>query len=185
MIPYDDLTYFFRNYMEQLSLSVDEIAELTQEAAQTAAAAVINEHKLIVCGIGPDAPSASLLVELLQQGLYRERPAIPAIELTSRHLVSLDPGVGWLSQQLTALGQPGDLVLLFATSLNQLDLDLLTAALGKRDLESVWVGAQGPGSSLAFSGVDRSTALSLSHNTVICLARLIDITLFGPLEDTH
>ena len=93
--------------------------------------------------------------------------------------------MGWLSQQLTALGQPGDLVLLFATSLNQLDLDLLTAALGKRGLDSVWVGAQGPGSSLAFSGVDRATALSLSYNTVICLARLIDITLFGPLEDTH
>ena len=185
MIPYDDLANFFRNYMEQLSLSVDDIADVTEAAAQLAAETIINEKKLIVCGIGPDAPNASLLAELLQQGLYRERPAIPAIELTSRHIVSLDPGVGWLSQQLTALGQPGDLTLLFATSLNQVDLEFLATALTKRNLESVWIGAQGPGASLAFSGIDRATALALSQNCAICLARLIDITLFGPLEDTH
>lgn len=183
MIPYDDLANFFRNYMEQLSLSVDEIADVTEAAAHLAAETIVNENKLIVCGVGTDAPNASLLAELLQQGLYRERPAIPVVELTSRHIVSLDPGVGWLSQQITALGQPGDLTFLFATSLNQVDLDFLASALQKRGLDSIWIGAQGPGASLSFPGTDRATALALSQNCAICLARLVDMTLFGPLED--
>ena len=170
MTPYDDIATFFHGYIEQLSLSVDDIADVTGNAASLATQTVINEKKLIVCGVGPDAAAAGLLAELLQQGLYRERPSIPAIELTSRHITSLDPGVGWLTQQLTALGQPGDLVILFA--------------IVKRALTSVWVGAQGSGPSLAFPGADRATALALSQCCSICLAKLIDISLFGTLEDT-
>ena len=183
MIPYDDISTFFHGYIEQLSLSVDDIADVTGSAASLATQTIINEKKLIVCGVGPDAAGAGLLTELLQQGLYRERPAIPAIELTSRHITSLDPGVGWLTQQLTALGQPGYLVILYATSLTQVDLEFLSSAIAKRNLTSIWVGAQGIGPSLAFPGADRATALALSQCCSICLARLIDISLFGTLED--
>ena len=183
MIPYDDISTFFHGYIEQLSLSVDDIADVTGSAASLATQTIINEKKLIVCGVGPDAAGAGLLTELLQQGLYRERPAIPAIELTSRHITSLDPGVGWLTQQLTALGQPGDLAILYATSLTQVDLEFLSSAIAKRNLTSIWVGAQGTGPSLAFPGADRATALALSQCCSICLAKLIDISLFGTLED--
>ena len=72
MIPYDDISTFFRGYIEQLSLSVDDIADVTGAAASLATQTIINEKKLMVCGVGPDAASAGLLTELLQQGLYRE-----------------------------------------------------------------------------------------------------------------
>ncbi|MDB4581772.1 hypothetical protein N9164_01335, partial [Draconibacterium sp.] len=72
---------------------------------------------------------------------------------------------------------------LFATSLNQVDLEFLSSSIAKRNLSSIWVGAQGTGPSLAFPGADRATALALSQCCSICLAKLIDISLFGTLED--
>ena len=52
MTPYDDIATFFHGYIEQLSLSVDDIADVTGNAASLATQTVINEKKLIVCEIG-------------------------------------------------------------------------------------------------------------------------------------
>ena len=180
---YDDISAFFQGFMEQLSLSVDAIADVTEEAAVLAGQTVVAEQKLFVCGVGPDAPAAGLLCELLQQGIYRERPAIPAVELTARHMTHLDPGIGWVSQQLTALGQAGDMAVFFVSSANQVDMEFLAAAVAKRSMHALWIGTQGAGPSLPFAGADRASALALSQCTALCLARLIDSTLFGPLEE--
>ena len=81
---YEEIAGFFQRFMEHLSLSVDVIAEVIGDGASLATETVVSENKLFVCGVGPDAAAAGLLCELLQQGMFRERPAIPVVELTTR-----------------------------------------------------------------------------------------------------
>ncbi len=180
---YDTVAHIFQQHIEHLSLSVDAIADITSNAASTASQTIISDRKLLVCGIGVDCAGATLLTELLRKGLLRERPTLPVVELTARNAEPLDGAVNWLGQQLTALGQPGDLAIVFASTMNPVDLEFLAAALTKRDMESVWIGSQGPGASLVFPGADIGTTLALCQASAICLAHLIDITTFGPLEE--
>ena len=180
---YEEIAGLFQRFMEHLSLSVDVIAEVIGDGASLATETVVSENKLFVCGVGPDAAAAGLLCELLQQGMFRERPAIPVVELTTRQMTSLDPGISWLTQQLTALGQAGDMAIIFASSASRVDLELIGAVTAKRSMRSLWIGAQGSGPSLPFAGADRASALALCQCTSLCLARLVDSTLFGPLEE--
>lgn len=183
MVHYDFVAQFFHQQIEQASLSVDAIADIAGNAAALASEALLSERKLFSCAVGADCAAATLLSELLRKGLVRERPALPVIELCARHSEPNDAGVTWLTQQLNALGQPGDVAVIFAGGLHPVDVERLANALGKRQVRTLWVGAQGPGPSLVFPGAPQSTVLSLSCASAACLAELIDITTFGPWED--
>lgn len=184
MPHYETVAAFFQQHMEHLSLSVDAIADVTGNAAMAATEAIFAERKLFSCGVGVDVASAVAFSEFMRRGLKRERPALPVVELCTRHSEPLEGGVRWLGEQITALGQPGDMAILFSGTLQAADLDFLANALNKRQMNSVWIGAQGPGPSLVFPGADVSTVLTLSHASALCLAELIDVSTFGPLEDT-
>lgn len=183
MLHYDTVAHFFQQHIEQVSLSVDAIADIAGTAAVAATEAIFAEQKLLICGIGADVAGATLLSELLRKGLLRERPALPVVELCARHAEPESGGISWLAQQITALGQAGDMAFVFAATLDREQLDFLASALNKREVNAVWIGSQGPGTSLAFPGATNAAALALSHASAICLAELIDVTAFGPLED--
>lgn len=183
MPHYELIAQQFQSQIEHLSLSVDAIADILSTAADQSAEAIFSEQKLFSCGAGLDSASAMILSDLLRCGLSRERPTLPVIELTSRHNQPLGSAATWLSQQLTALGQPNDLAVIFASTLADGDLEIISAALIKRQVSSIWIGGQGCGPSLLFPGADPATTLSLSHSAAISLAGLVDVTAFGPLED--
>jgi len=180
---YDNTARLFQALIEQLSLSVDAIADIVGPAADGLVACMLNEQKVFSCGIGLDACTASLLSELLRTPTLRERPALPVFELSQVSAQPLTGAIQRLCDQLSALGQPGDSAVIFGASLNAPSIEAITAVLNKRQITAVWIGAQGPGSSLTFPGTTGTTALSLCQASAICLAELIDITMFGPLED--
>lgn len=182
---YDITARHFQRHIEQLSLSVDAIADIAGTAADSACETIIAERKLISCGIDTDAPGAMLFSELMQNGLGRERPALPVIELCARGAGGGSQAAQWLSKQLTALGQTDDLALLFVSQRTPRDLEILSAALIKRGVKAIWLGAQGTGPSIVFPDADLATSLALSHASAICLAELIDTTLFGPMEESQ
>ena len=184
MQHYDTVAQFFHQHIEHLSLSVDAIADVASNTATRAAQTIFSEGKVMVCGAGADAAAAILLTDLLRSGVERERPVLPVVELCARHTQPLDGGVQWMSQQIAALGQPGDFAIVFASTLGTHQLDLLANAFLKRQVDAVWIGLQGPGLSLTFPGADASTALTLSTASAVCLATLIDINTFGPMEDS-
>ena len=80
---YDTTAHHFQLLIEQLSLSVDAIADIAGVAADQIVQTFVNEQKLLCCGIGIDCPSAGLMAALLHKGMSRERPSLPAIELTT------------------------------------------------------------------------------------------------------
>lgn len=183
MDHYELVARFFHQHIEHASLSVDAIADVASNAAMQATEVLFDERKLFTCAAGVDSAAAILLTDLLRTGVLRERPALPVVELCARQAEPLDGAIGWLCQQLTALGQPGDMAVVFAAHLEPAAIDAIAATLDKRDVNALWIGTQGPGMSLVFPGADAPTRLSLCCASASCLAELIDLTAFGPMED--
>lgn len=180
---YDNTARIFHSLIEQMSVSVDAIADIMGAAADGVVDGIFREQKVFCCGIGLDACTAMLLSELLRSGALRERPALPVVELTLLSAQPLTGAVQRLCDQLGALGQPGDWAVLFGTCLDDKRIAAIEAVLNKRQIAAVWIGAQGTGPSLTFPGTTATSALSLCQASAVCLAELIDITMFGPLED--
>ena len=116
-------------------------------------------------------------------GCRADRPALPTIELISRFATPREGSVNWLSQQLTVLGQPQDMAIIFASELDPADVDLIFNAINKRSMNIFWIGAAGPHGHLCFDRCDPKVSLSLYHSAAICLADLIEVAMFGPMEE--
>ncbi len=156
----------------------------TSVAAEAAAATIFSERKLIICGLGLDAASATLLSELLRNGLAHERPALPTIELMSRFSTPKEGSVNWLAQQLAVLGQPEDMAIIFACDLDATDAEVIANAAHRRSIKTCWLGAEGPDICLSFDSDDPKVSLSMGHSAAICLADLIELAMFGPMEES-
>ena len=176
---YERVAATFQSHIEHTSLSVDAIADVAGAAAEQAVTALLGEKKLLVVAAALDAGAGITLVELLRNGLYRERPALPAVELIARTAEPSAAGVKWIAGQLEALGQPGDLALVFAANLDDAAIEPLATATALRGIEAVWFGQQGPGLSLVYPEADTGSRLVLNQATALCLAELIDIITFG------
>ncbi len=180
---YDNVARHFQHHIEHLSLSVDAIADILSSGAELINSALLADKKVFSCGVGLDASTAVLFSELMTRGLGRERPALPTVELASRFGALPESAQLWISGQMQAQGQPGDVALVFAGSLEHHHLLALAATINKRHMQPIWMGAQGPGVSLTFPSISLAGNLALCHASVICLAELIDIMTFGPMED--
>ncbi len=182
---YEATAHHFQQLIEQLSLSVDAIADIAGIAAEQVAEALVGEKKLFCCGVGIDASTATLMSTLLTCGVNRERPTLPAIELSTTTNQPDDGAIHWLTNRLGALGQPGDIAIIFASQLSTHSLEKLESTVNNRQCVAIWIGAQGRGPSLVFPGADPLITLSLCHASAACLAELIDIAMFGPLEISY
>ena len=83
---------------------VDEIAGPLASAAELAGAAILQDQKLLSIGLGPDCASATVFASLLHQGVLRERPALPVVEIAAHQIESVNVGVSWAGQRIQALG---------------------------------------------------------------------------------
>ncbi len=182
MDHYNDVASFYAEYMEQLSLSVDSIADSAGRIAEIATATLFDDKRLFCIGVDIDAAAAISLIEQLRSGIYRERPVLPVIELTSRTAETRESGIQWCLQQLRALGHPGDAAIIFYSDSHSNDIDAFSATLAQRGVQAAWVGCPGPGLSLSFPGANLATRLALSQASAMSIAYLIDTLAFGPVD---
>lgn len=92
------------------------------DAAQVAVACLTSGGKLLAGGVGGGQVLARLMCSVLMSRMERERPALAAVALDGHPSLALYPveGLGGpehdqvLAQQVMALGQPGDLLVLFS-----------------------------------------------------------------------
>ena len=162
---------------------VDDIAEALGDAALISSKAILNERKLLSVGLGADCASATAFAGLLHHGILRERPGLPVVELSEHHIESVEAGVSWVSQQIQALGQPGDVAIVFGANLSEQDSQRIGHAAGQRQVKVIWLGRRGPGISIDAAEEQLETRVTLNATLAVCLARLIDISTFGPMED--
>ena len=176
-----------RSLMEELIPSVTT-------AAVVLANALLNEHKILVCGNGGSAADAQHFSAEMLNRFERERPGLPAVALTtdSSTLTSIGNDYRFediFAKQVRALGQPGDVLLAISTSGNSANINLAVDAAHERAMACVALNGRNGGkltSMLADGDVDicvagPSTArIQEVHGIIIhCLCDLIDYQLLG------
>ena len=111
----------FKASIETKQQSLNALAESIELASAMLNQALIGGHKILACGNGGSASDAQHFASELLNRYERDRPGLPAINLTadSSTLTSIANDYDYrqiYSKQITALGQPGDLLLAISTS---------------------------------------------------------------------
>lgn len=101
--------------------SADALPPVIAKAAEMMVNALLNDHKLLVCGNGGSAADAQHFSAELLNRFEAERPALPAIALTtdSSTLTAVANDYDYsqvFAKQIKALGQKGDVLLVISTS---------------------------------------------------------------------
>ena len=134
--------------------TVAAIAELTAAAMQSG-------HKLLVAGNGGSAADAQHLVAEFVVRLSANRPALPAIALTTDSSILTAAGNDFgfervISRQIEALGQPGDVFLGISTSGNSPNILAAFETAKTRGLHTI-----------GFTGNDGGQMPALCDHTII------------------
>lgn len=121
---------------------IGHLAEPLQEAADVIGEALLSGHKLLCCGNGGSAAdSAHLSCEIA--GRYQlDRPGFAAIDLTACNalataLINDFPAEQVFARQVQALGQAGDVLVVFSTSGNSANVRLALQVAAARQMTRV------------------------------------------------
>jgi len=141
--------------------SLEDLEPALLNAAALCVEALRSGHKLLLCGNGGSTAEAQHLAGELM-GNYREhRPPLAAVSLTadSPVLTCIANDYGFeeiFARQVRALGQPGDVLVVFSTSGNS--PNIVAALQAAREVAV---------KSIAFLGRDGGKAAALTHCPVI------------------
>ena len=112
------------NFLESIRIkteAVDILAEPVAKAAAAVASALLNDHKIMVCGNGGSAADAQHFSAEMLNRFEMERPGLPAIALTtdSSTITAISNDYQYVeiySKQIRALGNTGDVLIGISTS---------------------------------------------------------------------
>jgi D-sedoheptulose 7-phosphate isomerase len=172
----------------------EELAPLTESAADQLVQALLNEKKILVCGNGPSAALAQIFASNLIDRFEKERPGLPAIWLGS-NMASYTAIVADAQHQdvyakpLRALGQEGDVLVLISSSGNAVNLVQAMGAAHDRGLTVIALTGRdggelakrlGPADLELCARVNSRSRIHEIHLLLLyCLCDLIDHKLFG------
>nr|WP_315197731.1 SIS domain-containing protein [uncultured Aquabacterium sp.] len=113
--------------------SSERLAQQLNFAAQAIMHTITTGGRVLCAGEGEAAWLAQQAANLLVRGTGRERPPLAALALSP----PMHPTQPSLTQQVRALGHPGDLWLAFSLERNEADLRAATEAAREQDLTLV------------------------------------------------
>jgi D-sedoheptulose 7-phosphate isomerase len=131
-------------------LAAETLAQPIASAIELLASSLSEGHRLLICGNGGSAADAQHLAAELIGRFERERPALPAIALTtdSSILTALSNDYRFdevFSRQVRGLGGPGDLLLAISTSGNSVNILRAIEAAHEREMGVIALTGQGGG----------------------------------------
>lgn len=117
----DPLQARFAAHVDAVYRSLDALYPQLHDAVRVVCEALLAERRLIACGTGHSAPLAQLFGASLLNRAHMERPGLPVL------LLGNDAAIGGaiaesygtsevLARQIQAIAQPGDTVLLIAST---------------------------------------------------------------------
>lgn len=190
----DRIINHFSDSIQTKQDAMSNLCELIEFASQKIVEALVDDKKVLCCGNGGSAGDAQHFSSEMLNRFERERPALPAIALTtdSSTITSIANDYHFdevFAKQIRALGQPGDILLIYTSSGNS--GNLLRAAKVAQDKEMTVIaltGKDGGGlaqnlkeSDIEIRVPSMSTARVQEVHLLIthCLCDLIDHQLFG------
>lgn len=190
MDDYPLISAHFTQAVEAVMACVDDLAAPLSQAGLRVSEALLEEHKLLVCGDGLDAPLARLLTGNLLGQSADERPALPAMLLGCGFGVAAGNGDdSELARRIGALGQPGDLLCCIVSDTDRDHLTPAFQAAQRREMGIILLSGPGLEGSLANFGPDAihitvdaehlATVVELQTMVINILSGLVEQHLFG------
>ena len=174
--------------------SLEVLIEPIHRAGEAMVNSLLNNGKILSCGNGGSAGDAQHFSAELLNRFEKERPGLPAMALTtdSSTLTAIANDYSYeeiFSKQVSALGQPGDVLLAISTSGNSANVAAAMKAAQEREMLSVVLSGNDGGTMAVLLGDQdveirvpsrRTARIQEVHLVVIhCLCDFIDTQLFG------
>ena len=187
----------FQSSIETKQTSLNILNESIELASAMLNQALLEGNKILVCGNGGSASDAQHFSSELLNRYDRDRPGLPAIALTtdSSTLTSIANDYDYrqiYSKQVTALGQPGDVLLAISTSGQSPNIVEAIQAANENEMQVIALSGKDGG---AMSQVLDENSVEIRvpsyvtariqevHILVIhILCELLDLQLLGPAE---
>jgi D-sedoheptulose 7-phosphate isomerase len=190
----DRIINHFSDSIQTKQDAMASLCELIEFASQKIVEALVNDKKVLTCGNGGSAGDAQHFSSEMLNRFERERPALPAIALSTdtSTITSIANDYHFdeiFAKQLRALGQPGDILLVYTSSGNS--ANLIKAVKVAHDKEMIVIALSGKdGGALAGALNEADIEIRVPSNSTAriqevhllishCLCDLIDHQLFG------
>ncbi|MDO6706433.1 phosphoheptose isomerase [Photobacterium sp. 1_MG-2023] len=177
--------------------AAEALPDAISRSAMVMVQSLLNGHKILCCGNGGSAANAQHFASCLINRFETERPSLPALALTADTTTLTAVANDYhqdeiFSKQIRALGQPGDILLVFSTSGNSKNIIKAMEAALTRDMNIIAMTGKDGGEMAGLLGVQdveiripsqRTARIQEGHLlTAHCLCDLIDQTLFPQHE---
>ena len=190
----DRIGQHFQDSIAVKQQSLEVLIEPIHRAGEAMVNSLLNNGKILSCGNGGSAGDAQHFSAELLNRFEKERPGLPAMALTtdSSTLTAIANDYSYeeiFSKQVSALGQPGDVLLAISTSGNSANVAAAMKAAQEREMLSVVLSGNYGGTMAVLLGDQdveirvpsrRTARIQEVHLVVIhCLCDFIDTQLFG------
>jgi D-sedoheptulose 7-phosphate isomerase len=190
----DRIINHFSDSIQIQQETINTLSELIEYAAQRLVSALLNDKKILTCGNGRSATSAQLLSSAMLNQFERDRPSLPVIALTTdtATITAIANEFHFddiFSKQLRALGQSGDVLVVYTDGYNSTNIaKVITAAHDKEISVIALTGNTGGLIPPLLQETDieiripstSSARIQEAHILITdCLCDLIDHQLFG------
>lgn len=190
----DRIGQHFQDSIAVKQQSLEVLIEPIHRAGEAMVNSLLNNGKILSCGNGGSAGDAQHFSAELLNRFEKERPGLPAMALStdSSTITAIANDYSYeeiFSKQVSALGQPGDVLLAISTSGNSANVAAAMKAAQEREMLSVVLSGNDGGS---MAGLlrdqdieirvpsNRTARIQEVHLVVIhCLCDFIDTQLFG------
>ncbi len=184
----------FHDSINIKQLAAETLADPISHSAEIITQCFMNGGKILSCGNGGSAGDAQNFSSKMLHLFEMERPGLPAIALTtdSSTITSIANNYTYnqiFSRQVTALGQPGDVLLAISTSGNSENVVTAIGAAHNKDMTVIALSGKSGGEIATLLSIndveirvpsDSTARIQEVHLLVIhCLCDLIDQQLLG------
>lgn len=191
------ITQHFQASIDTKQRAMSVLAPSIEQSGEMMVQSLLAGGKILTCGNGGSAGDAQHFSSELLNRFERERPALPAIALTtdSSTLTSIANDYHYneiFSKQIHALGNNTDILLAISTSGNSANVLQAIKAAHDRDMRVVALTGKDGGDMAALLTTDDMEIRVPSNVTariqevhllaIHCLCDFIDWQLFGPME---
>lgn len=192
------ITHQFDESIAAKQASTEELAGPIAMGIESIVACLTNGSKVLACGNGGSAADCQHFAAELVGRFERERPGLAAIALTTdtSALTAIGNDYSYnevFSKQVSAIGQPGDVLLAISTSGNSANIIKAIEAAKQREMQVIALTGKGGGKMTSILSEDdihicvpanRTARIQEVHLlTIHCLCDGIDVMLLGEEEN--